>query len=154
MGLPFPSQSKDDYLVLIDAHIDTGSVGAGGIQDQNDAVHIKPKSNTEYITLYAPIKGKISRIEYKTMLNEIDKPKNYAVSVSIAVRLGVEVNFHIENYSNDPDVEKLQKELMFIKKGQKVEKGDRLWTDINNTAGASASISAGVVRRFFFARYA
>ena len=144
LALPFPIENINGYLIVVDAHIDKGNDagnGGGGIQKDNDAMHIMPKDNAEYITIYAPISGKITNLSYRTILNQKDKPENYCVDISLNVGLGCDVHFSVENYSNDPNVQALQKELMFIKKGTTVKKGDKLFTFVSAGIGAHVCYS-------------
>jgi len=142
LGLPFQTKDIDKYILVLDAHDDKGGpAGAGGAQNDNDAIHIMPKENSEYITVYAPIAGKITVIKYGTILNQIGKPKNYCVGVTLNIGLGLDVHFNIENYSNDPNVEALQKELMHVKKGKRVKPGDPLFTFVSAGIGAHVRYS-------------
>ena len=142
LGLPFQMDDIDNYIMVVDAHDDKGGpAGPGGAQNDNDAIHIMPKDNEKYITVYAPIGGKITNIVWTTIQNQFDQPKNYCVGVSLSLGLGCEVHFNVENYSPDLAIQTLQKELMFVKKGKKVKQGDPLFTFVSAGKGAHVCYS-------------
>ena len=142
LGLPFLVGDKDDYILVVDAHNDNGAPpGPGGSQNDDDAIHIMPRDNGSFITIFAPAAGRITAIKYGTIQNHFDNPPNYYVDVSLRVGLGCEVHFSVEGYSDNPSDEELQKELMYITKKQKVEPGDRLFTFASVGSGAHVCYS-------------
>ncbi|MCL2540122.1 MAG: hypothetical protein FWE53_01655 [Firmicutes bacterium] len=127
LGLVFKLEDKNMYMMALDAHIDNGGgEGGGGVQNDNDAIHIHPKNLNDYFIVYAPISGTV-KIEYGTIQNEANQPKNHMVNISICPKLGIEIHFSYEPYTNTQQDLELIKELMYAKNGKKVKQGDPLF---------------------------